>query len=36
MPRRELRWSRVAERALRPLGVVLDAPFLNQLLGVAH
>jgi len=32
----ELRWGQIASRAVRPLGVVLDTPFLNQLPGVAH
>lgn len=28
--------EQIAERTMRPLGVVLDTPLLNQPLGVAH
>jgi hypothetical protein len=34
--RRELHRRQIAERAVRPLGVVLDTPLLNQTLGMVH
>lgn len=33
---RELHRRQIAERVVRPLGVVLDTPFLNQTPGMAH